>query len=247
MWKLALLLAIAADPYGYKTDDLEASLLGTVTSTGLQWPAVNEKLRELKPPARAEAVRVLGKAVRAIAESPAFAKRYNAAVDAQAPKPPTPPESNAAHAAMAKKQLDDAAAQMEKSIAMLPKDQQQKVREAMDKARADQAKAANDTSGDEANKRAYAAQKQQYEADKARFDKERVPLKKALAAAIARFLDATKDVDFDAQTTKGPGGLTVFVESKYEAKPADWKRAFRAGKEATQAARAVAEQWGKAL
>jgi hypothetical protein len=35
----------------------------------------------------------------------------------------------------------------------------------------------------------------------------------------------------------------VFADEKLEAKPAEWKLCFRAGKEATGAARAFAEGW----
>ncbi len=59
---------------------------------------------------------------------------------------------------------------------------------------------------------------------------------------IDEFLAASADVDF-AAALKPRDGKTVFVRDDYEAKPAEWKICFRAGREATAAARAFAKAW----
>jgi hypothetical protein len=56
-------------------------------------------------------------------------------------------------------------------------------------------------------------------------------------------LDRTKDVDFSAALKDGYGGRKVFVNPQYESRNAEWKKAYRAGKEATMAAREFASQW----
>ena len=77
------------------------------------------------------------------------------------------------------------------------------------------------------------------EADKSALDKDpNVTLKRRLQS----FLDATADVDFDA-AIKGEGSSRRFVDKQYEAKPPEWKMCFRAGKEASGAARAFAKGW----
>jgi hypothetical protein len=60
---------------------------------------------------------------------------------------------------------------------------------------------------------------------------------------LQQFLDATKDVDYTAALKDGYGGKKVFVNPSYESKSADWKKAYRAGKEATTAAREFASGW----
>jgi hypothetical protein len=55
-------------------------------------------------------------------------------------------------------------------------------------------------------------------------------------------LDITKDVDFNAELTV-KYGKKVFVNPTYERKHANWKYAFRAGKEVTETVRAFAQQW----
>lgn len=60
--------------------------------------------------------------------------------------------------------------------------------------------------------------------------------------SLQQFLDATADVDFNAQLTDR-NGKKVFVNPEYERKNDRWKLAFRAGKDAVEAGRAFAKQW----
>jgi len=63
---------------------------------------------------------------------------------------------------------------------------------------------------------------------------------------LAQFLTITADVDFNAEL-KEQNGKKRFVNPVYEKKRAEWKQAFRAGKDATETARAFAQQWLKEL
>ena len=70
--------------------------------------------------------------------------------------------------------------------------------------------------------------------------------KSLLKLRLKEFLDATANVDFSAKLVK-KDDVMVFVNPAYENKDSRWKTAFRAGKEATDAARAFAAQWLKEL
>jgi hypothetical protein len=63
-----------------------------------------------------------------------------------------------------------------------------------------------------------------------------------VAMRLRHFLEVTKDVDFTAQLVD-KGKVRVFASEALEAKPAEWKMCFRAGKPATDAARAFAQKW----
>lgn len=63
---------------------------------------------------------------------------------------------------------------------------------------------------------------------------------------LQQVLDITKDVDFSAELTE-KYGKKVFVNPTYERKHANWKYAFRAGKEVTETVRAFAENWIKEI
>jgi hypothetical protein len=63
-----------------------------------------------------------------------------------------------------------------------------------------------------------------------------------VAKRIRQFLETSADVDFSAGLAPR-GDKMVFVKDEYEKKSAYWKTCFRAGKEATEAARAFAKAW----
>lgn len=63
-----------------------------------------------------------------------------------------------------------------------------------------------------------------------------------VAMRLRRFLDVTSDVNYNAQLVD-KDKKKVFADAALEAKPAEWKMAFRAGKPATDAARAFAQKW----
>lgn len=59
---------------------------------------------------------------------------------------------------------------------------------------------------------------------------------------INDFLAASADVDFSAKLLPR-GDKMIFANHKYEQKPPEWKVCFRAGREATETARAFAKSW----
>jgi hypothetical protein len=59
---------------------------------------------------------------------------------------------------------------------------------------------------------------------------------------LEEFLDETEDVDYDAELVESYGKMR-FADKPYERKSAQWKLAFRAGKETTEKARAFAKEW----
>ena len=59
---------------------------------------------------------------------------------------------------------------------------------------------------------------------------------------LRRFLEATSDVDFTAKLVE-QDKKRKFADATLEAKPVEWKMAFRAGKPATDAAREFARKW----
>jgi len=59
---------------------------------------------------------------------------------------------------------------------------------------------------------------------------------------INEFLAASAGIDYAAKLTPR-GDKMVFASDAYEQKPAEWKLCFRAGREATEAARSFAKAW----
>ena len=63
-----------------------------------------------------------------------------------------------------------------------------------------------------------------------------------IKSRLTKLLQTTADVDYEAEL-KESYGKKVFVKQEYERKPAEWKMAFRAGKDVTETTRAFAEKW----
>lgn len=66
--------------------------------------------------------------------------------------------------------------------------------------------------------------------------------KQLIANRLRTFLELSRDINFNAQLTD-KNGKKVFADPSLEARPAEWKMLFRAGKPATDAARAFAQKW----
>jgi hypothetical protein len=67
-----------------------------------------------------------------------------------------------------------------------------------------------------------------------------------LAKRLHDFLALSADVNFDAKL-KVENSVKVFADPQFEEKATEWKMCYRAGREATQAARAAATQWLKEI
>ena len=61
------------------------------------------------------------------------------------------------------------------------------------------------------------------------------------------FLELSSTVDFSAKLTKSRDGMMRFDNPAYESKDDHWKRMYRAGKPAVDAARAAAQESLKAI
>ncbi len=188
---------------------------------------------------------------RAYTESPGFKAEYDKQRQAERPSPPeakgTVDEELARQAAERRKSLEE----MKRNVSQMPPDMRKSMEAAVKEAEANNAKLEKDPQmaamlrqGLEAQRaeeqRAYkgrvAAYEQRWPADSRRL----------VARRLQEFLDLSKDVDFGAKLVPS-GRLMRFADPRYEEKPPLWKLCFRAGREATEAARAAAQAWLKAL
>lgn len=67
-----------------------------------------------------------------------------------------------------------------------------------------------------------------------------------VAARLRQFLALSATIDYDARLVQQSGTMR-FADERLEANSSDWKFCYRAGREATDAARAFAAQWLKEL
>ena len=222
-----------------------------VVNSGIINPGLpSQTFKLLSPDQRASAATAGVTWLKAYTATSEFAQQYAKIRNnhkPQAPKFEGTPEDELQKAIAEQQQQSE---ESKKALASLPPDQRKQIEDAMKQAQEMQAKA--DTPE---------TRKMRLDEIKARRAQETKDYERALAAwlrdfpespsaVIARrlreFLAATADVDFNA-TLKPVDGRMLFENSTYQNKPQPWKLCFRAGREATAAARSAVEAWLKEL
>jgi hypothetical protein len=229
---------------------VEGYVQDAVAYGNLYYPSACAKIPASR---RAAIVRAAGEFARAFTATPAFLAWYDGFREEHKPSAPafnpTMAESRAQQIEAMKKQI----AETEKSATAATADQKGIFKDVLVSLRAALKEVENADKSRDGEMDAYILQsnqaaKQDYETKLAAYGREypqgnpRPLIRKQLEA----FLEVTKDVDFTAKLVKKEN-LMVFANPEYEQKPSEWKKAFRAGKAATEAERAFAVDWLKSL
>ncbi len=185
--------------------------------------------------------------IKSYVSSAEFKAAYAAAARAEKPEAPAPRPS-------ADDQTNRMKADMEKSIAEMKKNmgamdaEMKKVMEASIQAMRAQMKRMEEDPQQKQLMRQMAemsaAEDKQGHEEKLKEWERRYPAdpRSLIKSRIREFLAVSAGVDFAAKLLPR-GDKMVFANDDYEQKPAEWKLCFRAGKEATGAARAFAAGW----
>ncbi|MBS2026410.1 MAG: hypothetical protein JST54_00780 [Deltaproteobacteria bacterium] len=243
----AVLLAASADDvaakYGLQPVDLHSAIFSNITGDTMWVPMPTSQLRALDGKGRAAAIEALGALAREYVKSADFKQRYAAWRKDQVGDAPPKPKSYDQALKEQKAQVAKMAKDMEEQIKKLPPDAQANARDALKGIVNDPSRYPDRSAYDKMVKDQYEEALNAYKARDAKYPADPKPL---IKGALQRFLDGTSDVDFNAKVADA-GGHKVFESDDYERKPELWKRAFRAGPEATQAARKIATEWLKEL
>lgn len=247
------LAAVAADGLSQigLTPEAVKEAVGSIITYGVNNPGLPTKAFKVLPPAgRAQAVTSAAAWVKAYAATPEFKAQYDKLRQTRKPDPPaawtTTPEQELQKADdEQKKQLEES----KKQLANLPPETRKAVEEGMKaaaamtaqmntpemrKMRLDGIKADRDQQT-KSYQDALAKWNQEYPADP----------KPVIVKRLKEFLAVSADVDFAAKLKTGE--VSMFENPVYQSKSSQWKMCYRAGKEATGAARAAAQAWLKDL
>ena len=198
------------------------------------------------PGARVAMVKFATTTARTFVESDEFARRYADHREANGPDP-LPPERTAAEV-LAKQRADFELEieNMRKLFDQITPEQRATLEEGWNEMRQrftemEQGKARQDI--DAALKTQRAQLVRAHEEALKELEKVYPADPRALVAMrLRRFLEVTKDIDFSARLVDRDGKKR-FADPALEAKPAEWKMSFRAGKPASDAARGFAQAW----
>jgi hypothetical protein len=237
-------VAETAALHGFRGHQIEDALFHSLVGEGIAWPYVPNELKALAPNARAAVANELGKAVRAYAESPAFAERWAKHVADATPEPPKPVRPYADLVKERRAELEKQKQASKAALTNLKPDQRAQLEKSMEQAFLVQEQMLQNRNIVEMTEKArFDSEKKSYDTALERNPKDP---KAKVRAAIDAFLAETADIDFKAKLVDRDG-RQVFEKAAYEGKSDNWKRAFRAGKEATTAARTFAQAWKKSL
>jgi hypothetical protein len=233
------------------TLDAAKQAIDAVINSGVYNPGLPAAAFKLMPAAARGQVAAAGVAwLKTYTTSPEFTQQYAQIRDTHKPSPPefsgTPDEELKKQDEEQKQQYEES----KKAIAALPAAQRAQIEESM---KATQALTAGMNTPEMRKMRldmivaGRAERTTQYEQElatwKRNFPESSAPV---IAKRLREFLAASADVDFAATLTPRSGKM-VFENAAYENKPGQWKMCYRAGKEATTAARAAVQAWLKEL
>jgi hypothetical protein len=231
-------------------DSVERLVQDNIAYGNFSYPSACARIPQAK---RAAIVRAAGEFARTFTASKAFKDWYD---EFREERKPGAPELTPTMADSRSQQIDALKLQIaetEKSAASAPADQKgvfNDVLKALRSSLKDTEKSDKSQDGmmdseivkmNAAAKQEHAQKLAAYEAEYPKGDP-RPLIKSRLQALLAK----TEGIDFNAKLVKKNNAM-VFANPEYEQKDSEWKLAFRAGKEATGAARAFAKEWLKSL
>lgn len=208
------------------------------------------KLKQTSAGERGGIVREIGEYAKSYVRSEDFKKRYLEYREGQKPAPPEPPKSMAQQRKEQKDQMQKSIAETEANMKSMPADQK-KTMEGMLKMFKEQLKSLDDPKNpmfsadmEKMVNQGHAAQMEEYKKKVAKWEKEYPATPNEMVKRwLTQFLEASRDIDFNATLVPGDGGMRYFANKEYERKPDSWKMCFRAGKETVEAGRSFAKQW----
>ena len=229
------------------TLDAVKEAIGSIITAGIYNPGLPAQAFKLMPPSVRAQVATAGVGwLKTYVASPDFKQQYIQVRDRYRPQPDTyerTPEQEI------QKADDDQKQQFEESkqaIASLPAEQRKQLEEAL-KNTADMVAKMNTPENRkmrlDAIRMERAERAKEHDAAVAKW-KQDYPddPKPVLIRRLREFMQLSADVDFTAKLNTQDGRST-FENPAYQAKSSQWKMCFRAGREATTAARAAVQAW----
>ncbi|HVO72988.1 MAG TPA: hypothetical protein VMT35_03130 [Ignavibacteriaceae bacterium] len=237
------------------SDDQAKDMIWSNCSFGSFWYPNPRDLKNIASGERAGIVNSVGNYVKDFTKSEDFIKRYNEFRESRKPKEPEKPKTTDQMKNEQRESYKQAIANLKETKTKMPKDQQSMFDETI-KTYEKQLKDLDDPNNPMFSKEMEGYMKQGYDQQMNEYNKEIAEWEKQYPANnpnllikewIEKFLDASKDVDFNAKTIAKENNSTIFAKPEYESKSQLWKLCYRAGKETVNAGRSFAEQWLKEL
>jgi hypothetical protein len=238
--------AVAADVLSQLgiTPDAAKDAIGSVITAGVYNPGLPSTAFKLLPPAARAQTATAGVAwLKAYVNTPDFRQQYDQARQNHKPEAPSWERTPEQELQKLDEDQKQQMAESREAIASLPAEQRKAMEDALKNA-ADLVAKMNTPESRKMRLDALTAERaeetNEYEATLAKW-KQDYPddPRPVVARRLREFLQLSADVDF-AATLNANG---TFQNAAYQAKSSQWKMCYRAGREATTAARAAVQAW----
>lgn len=222
------------------------SLLGPLSGATPYHEAAYRAFKALPAAARAEVVRAGLAWIKAYVASAEFQETYRRLREAERPAAPGPGASADEQTRKMRADMEKGIAEMKKNMAAMDAETRKAMEGAIREMRAQMEKMESGPQKEmlrQAAEASAAGNKKRHEEELGEWQR-RLPAdpRVLIKRRIQEFLALSAGVDFAARLAPR-GEHKVFVREDYEKMPPEWKLCFRAGKEATAAARAFAAAW----
>lgn len=238
---------------GSTAAEAQNTIFSSFSGGYVYFPGTRQVFKTATTEARVALVTAVVNFARTYSTSADFAKRYATYRDGQKPSPPEPAKTGDQMREEQKKGLQDGIANMEKMAKEMPsmkKDMDTAVAQLKQQLAQIGTDPAFNAQMDQALKANAEAAAADYKTRLAEWEKNFPADSKGMVAGRLReFLAAAATVDFAAATapSKENPKRMKFVNPEFESKDAQWKYMYRAGKPSVDAARAIAQEWLKAI
>lgn len=244
---VAATLSAAPDisKYGYFDAAVKDAVLLGALSSDLPLVSATPTVKALPKTARAAAAVALASFVKSWVMSEEFSRAYAQALKDRRLPVPAPRRTRAQLLKVKRMELERSIQEMFAASAGLPKSAQESTQlAAKELRRATEAQWQDGAVLELEEDERFNLERAAYERNLLEFpDDVRASIKRTLDL----FLEQTRDIDYSAALKEDEGGKKVFVSETYEARGRTWKMGFRAGREATEAAREFVARWRKEL
>ncbi len=223
------------------------SLLGPLSGATPYHDAAYKAFKAMPAPVRAEVVHAGLSWIKAAVSAPGFLEAYRRLRESEKPAPPEPRLSADDEMTKMKTEVEKNIAEMRKNMAGMDAEMKKQMEAVIKEMRAQMERMEKDP---QQKKMMRQGMEMSVEEDKKRHEKDlaewqqRYPAdpRELIKKRIREFLAVSASVDFSARL-EPRGKSMIFSREDYEKEPPEWKLCFRAGKEATAAARAFAAAW----
>ncbi len=237
-----VLAKLSLEPTAAKTSFLDSLASGSV----YHYEAA-EAFKALPLASRAAIVRAGLGWVKAYAGMAEFKEAYLALREHNKPQPPAARPAADEQTKKMRAELEQNIAEMRKNMAAMDAETKKAMEAAIQEMRAQMERMEKDPQQKEMMRQAVemssAEDKERYAAEVKAWE-QRYPAdpRRLIKKRINEFLAASSGVDYAAKLLPS-GDKMIFANDEYERKAPEWKLCFRAGKEASEAARAFATSW----